>query len=64
VVILRKLYKDRKNLVENYDMIDAFVDDAMSVVSLGTDLGAVKDSHTIFEVVMKNSNRFIHNKIT
>lgn len=55
-VTLRELYKDREDLVENYDVIDAFVGDAMSVVRLGTDLGAVKDSRIIFEAVLEDKN--------
>lgn len=55
-VMLRELYRDREDLVENYDIIDAFVDDAMSVVRLGTDLSAVKDSHVIFEAVLEEKN--------
>jgi 3-hydroxyacyl-CoA dehydrogenase len=55
-VMLRELYKDRDDLVENYDIIDAFVDDAMSVVRLETDLGMVKDSRIIFEAVVEDKN--------
>jgi 3-hydroxyacyl-CoA dehydrogenase len=55
-VMLRELYKDRENLVENYDVIDAFVDDAMSVVRLGTDLGEVKDSKMIFEAIVEDKD--------
>jgi 3-hydroxyacyl-CoA dehydrogenase len=55
-VMLRELYKDREDLVENYEIIDAFVDDALSVVRLGTDLGAVKNSHMIFEAVVEDKN--------
>ncbi len=55
-VMLRELYKDREDLVENYDIIGAFVDDALSVVRLGTDLNAVKNSHMIFEAVVEDKN--------
>lgn len=53
-VTLRELYKDREDLVENYDVIEAFVEDAMAVVRLGTDLSAVKDSRMIFEAVLED----------
>ncbi|MGB2770613.1 MAG: 3-hydroxyacyl-CoA dehydrogenase family protein [Candidatus Zixiibacteriota bacterium] len=55
-VMLRELYKDRANLVENYDIIDAFVEEAMSVLRLGTDLGEVKDSKMIFEAIVENKD--------
>jgi 3-hydroxyacyl-CoA dehydrogenase len=55
-VMLRELYKERADLVENYDVIDAFVNDAMSVVRLGTDLNEVKDSRIIFEAVLEDKD--------
>jgi 3-hydroxyacyl-CoA dehydrogenase len=55
-VILRELYKERADLVENYDIIDAFVNDAMAVVRLGTDLSEVKDSRIIFEAVLEDKD--------
>jgi 3-hydroxyacyl-CoA dehydrogenase len=55
-VMLRHLYENREDLVENYDIIAAFVDDAMSVLRLGTDLNMVKNSHIIFEAVVENKD--------
>ncbi|NIM98737.1 MAG: 3-hydroxyacyl-CoA dehydrogenase family protein [candidate division Zixibacteria bacterium] len=55
-VMLRELYRDREDLVENYDIIDAFVDDAMSVIRLGTDLAEVKDSKIIFEAIVEDKD--------
>ena len=55
-VMLRELYRDRADLIENYDVIDAFVNDAMSVVRLGTDLAEVKDSQIIFEAVLEDKD--------
>lgn len=54
--MLRELYKERADLIENYDVIDAFVNDAMSVLRLGTGLGAVKDSKIIFEAVLEDKD--------
>ncbi len=54
--MLRELYKEHADLIENYDVIDAFVNDAMSVLRLGTDLGAVKDSKIIFEAVLEDKD--------
>jgi 3-hydroxyacyl-CoA dehydrogenase len=55
-VMLRELYKDRENLVENYEIIDAFVEDAMSVLRLGTDLEEVKNSKVIFEAIVEDKD--------
>jgi 3-hydroxyacyl-CoA dehydrogenase len=55
-VMLRELYKDRDDLVENYDVIDAFADDAMSVVRLETDLDVIRNSHIVFEAVLEDKN--------
>lgn len=55
-VMLRELYKDRADLVENYEIIDAFVDDAMSVIRLGTDLSEVKNSKMIFEAIVEDKD--------
>lgn len=55
-VMLRERYKDREDLVENYDVIDAFVSDAMSVFRFGTDLEEVKNSKIIFEAIVENKD--------
>jgi 3-hydroxyacyl-CoA dehydrogenase len=55
-VLLRHLYENREDLVENYDIIDAFVEDAISVVRLGTDLNMTKDSHMIFEAIVEDKD--------
>ncbi len=55
-VMLRQLYKDREDLVENYDCINQFVEDALSVIRTGTDLGMAKDSKVIFEAVLENKD--------
>ena len=53
-VLLRKLYADRKNLIENADIISAFVDDSSSVLNYTTDLSAAKHAHLIFEAIVEN----------
>lgn len=53
-VLLRDLYKDRENLVENSDIINAFVDDSTRVLNFGTDLGMAKKSSLIFEAISEN----------
>jgi 3-hydroxyacyl-CoA dehydrogenase len=51
---LRGLYADRSDLVENSDVIRAFVDEALSVVRFTTDLGALKDCRMVFEAIAEN----------
>ncbi|MBE0433376.1 3-hydroxyacyl-CoA dehydrogenase family protein [candidate division WOR-3 bacterium] len=51
---LRDLYKEREDLVENSDVINAFVDDAMGVLNFASDLDLAKKSHLIFEAISEN----------
>ena len=53
-VLLRSLYKDREDLVENSDIINAFVDDSTRVLNFGTDMGLAKKSNLIFEAISEN----------
>lgn len=53
-VLLRGLYKDRADLVENSDIINAFVDDSTRVLNFGTDMGMAKKSSLIFEAISEN----------
>ncbi len=55
-IILRNLYKDREDLVENFDIIPQFVDDAFSVIRVNTDLNMAKDSKVVFEAVIENKD--------
>ncbi|MDP2960327.1 MAG: 3-hydroxyacyl-CoA dehydrogenase family protein [candidate division Zixibacteria bacterium] len=55
-VMLREMYKDRQDLVENLDCINQYVEDALSLVRTGTDLGMAKDSKVIFEAVLENKD--------
>jgi len=55
-VLLRDLYKDRDDLVENYDIIAQFADDAMTPIRLGIDINMAKDSKVIFEAVLENKD--------
>lgn len=54
--LLRDLYKDREDLIENYDVIAQFADDALAPVRLGNDLNMVKDSKVVFEAVLENKD--------
>jgi len=55
-VFLRDLYKDREDLVENFDIISQFVDDSLSVIRVGTDMNVAKDSKVVFEAVLENKD--------
>lgn len=54
IVTLRKLYADKAMLIENSDIIDAYVADVMSVVRTTTRLEAAYDSTLVFEAVSEN----------
>ncbi|OGC82493.1 MAG: hypothetical protein A2W07_01775 [candidate division Zixibacteria bacterium RBG_16_43_9] len=55
-VMLREMYKDRQDLVENQDCINQYVEDALSFIRTGTDLSIVKDSRVIFEAVLEKKD--------
>ncbi|MEI6456645.1 MAG: 3-hydroxyacyl-CoA dehydrogenase family protein [bacterium] len=51
---LRKVYADRKDLIENYDIIDQYIFDVMSIVRPSTRLEAAYDSRMIFEAIKED----------
>jgi len=51
---LRELYADRDDLVENGQMIEAFVASAMSVIRPSTELSAIAGATLVFEAVFEN----------
>ena len=53
---LREAYADRKDLVENGDIIDQFVFDVMNIIRPVTNLAATYDSQIIFEAVSENKS--------
>ncbi len=54
VVLLREMYEDRQDLVENSDIINTFVNDSTRVLNYGTDLNMARNSHLIFEAISEN----------
>ncbi len=54
-VLLRKLYADRAELIENSDVLDAYVDDVMSLIRPSTRIETAYDSMLIFEAVSENA---------
>lgn len=53
-VFLRKAYEDRKDLIENYDIIDEYIADVMKIVRPTTRIESAFDSNIIFEAVNEN----------
>ena len=53
-VQLRKLYAGRMELIENSEIIEAYIDDVMSIIRPGTRIEAAYDSTLIFEAVSEN----------
>jgi len=56
IVLLRSMYEDREDLVENKDIIDAFVDDTFAVIRFGTDLIMAKNSKLVFEAIVEDED--------
>ena len=54
VVWLRQIFSDRADLIENSEIIDAYVDEVMSIVRLSSGIESAYDSTLIFEAVSEN----------
>jgi 3-hydroxyacyl-CoA dehydrogenase len=50
---LRRLFADRADLVENGEMIDAFVDEALLHLRTGKSLELARDAHLVFEAAFE-----------
>lgn len=55
-VMLRKVYADRKDLIENSEIIEAYIHDVMSLIRPGTRIEAAYDSTLVFEAVSENAS--------
>jgi len=53
-VLLRKLYEDRSDLIENEDIINEYVFDVMNIVRPVTTIESAYDSHLVFEAIVEN----------
>ena len=53
-VWLRKMYADRDDLIENYDIIDEYIFDVLNVVRPVTTMAAAYNANLIFEAVSEN----------
>ncbi|NQT76866.1 MAG: 3-hydroxyacyl-CoA dehydrogenase family protein [Bacteroidetes bacterium] len=56
MVVLRTMYHDRKDLIENSEIIEQYVNDVLSVVRPTTRLEAAYGSKLIFEAVNENKD--------
>lgn len=55
-VSLREVYKDSKELVENEDIINRYVDDAMRLIHFSTRTESAYNAHVIFEAAVEEVN--------
>ncbi|OGU56303.1 MAG: hypothetical protein A2V66_06450 [Ignavibacteria bacterium RBG_13_36_8] len=53
-VSLRKYYKDRKDLVENSEIIDQYTDDVLNLIRPVTTIESAYNSNLIFEAISEN----------
>ena len=54
IVGLRAVYESREDLVENWEIINAYIDDSLGVIRCATDFSSVKDSKLVFEAIFEN----------
>jgi 3-hydroxyacyl-CoA dehydrogenase len=53
-VVLRRVYANKQKLIENSEIIDAYVQDVLSIIRTTTRIEAAYDSTLIFEAVSEN----------
>ncbi|MBC8525447.1 MAG: 3-hydroxyacyl-CoA dehydrogenase family protein [Candidatus Cloacimonetes bacterium] len=53
-VLLREIYKERKDLIENGEIINEFVNDTYELLNFSTDIELVKDASLVFEAIFEN----------
>jgi len=56
IVALRQAYDSREDLVENQDVIDAYVDEALGVLRFDTDMNLARNSGLVFEAIIENQD--------
>ena len=54
IVMIRDLYRERADLVENSDIINAFVDNATAVLNYGVNLKLAEKSKIVFEAIVED----------
>ena len=55
MVALREVYKDNKNLIENGEIIDQYIDDVLKIVHTSTSIESAYNSGLIFEAIVEDS---------
>ena len=53
-VLLRKLYADRKDLIENGDVIEQYTKDVLATIRISTHLSDIYDSSLVFEAIKED----------
>jgi 3-hydroxyacyl-CoA dehydrogenase len=53
-VVVRRLYADRTDLVENAEVIQAFIDETLALARFTTDLHALAGCHMVCEAIAEN----------
>ncbi len=53
-ILLRKLYADRRDLIENFDIIEEYVFDVLSIVRPSTNMEVAYNSNIIFEAIKED----------
>lgn len=54
IVLLRDIYKDRKDLVENGEVINSFVEEVFALMRFGTSTEIAKDANIVFEAIVED----------
>jgi len=54
IVSLRQVYESREDLVENQEIIDTFVDEALGILRFDTDMNLARNSGLVFEAIIEN----------
>ena len=53
-VQLRDVYKDRDDLIENFDIVNEYIYDVLSIIRPITDISAARNSNLVFEAVSED----------
>lgn len=54
IVMLRDVYKDRADLIENWQIINEFTNEILSVMQFGTSINMAKDAKIVFEAIVED----------
>jgi len=54
MVLLREVYKDRSDLIENGEIIEQYIDDVLKIIHTSTSIESAYNSDLIFEAVIEN----------